>query len=79
MYKLLSRASQIGKSTFNEEAGGMPPVLCCEAEWNMGLIPPLLQSSSRSGGVKSPSELSPLLPAPFPLVQSLYGHFVTSC
>jgi hypothetical protein len=46
----------------------------------MGLSPPLLFSSSRTlreasaiGGVESPPELSPLLPAPLPLCQYLHS------
>ncbi len=48
---------------------------CCGAERNMGLSPPLLLSGSPSGGVESPSELSPLLPAPLPLGQFASTNF----
>ncbi|AUB43648.1 hypothetical protein COO91_09832 (plasmid) [Nostoc flagelliforme CCNUN1] len=40
----------------------------------MGLIPPLLLSGSSEGGVESPSELSPLLPAPCPFSSSSITH-----
>jgi hypothetical protein len=40
----------------------MTPDSCGGAERNMGLSPPLLLSGSRSGGVESPSEPSPLPP-----------------
>ncbi len=51
----------------------MTPDSCRGAERNMFLRPPLLTSGSRSDGVESSSELSPLLPAPLPLFQPTPG------